>query len=60
MDIFELSKIVAGGDEAVTTEMQWNSLLQTHVQCQPCGRQFSQIHVRDCLRRGEVFSFCSE
>jgi len=44
MDIFDLSEIVAEDDEAVTTEMQWNSLLQTHVQCQPCGRQFCQIH----------------
>jgi len=43
MDIFELSEIVVGGDEAVTMEMQQNGLLQTHVQCQPCGRQLSQI-----------------
>jgi len=27
MDIFDLSEIVAGGDEVVTMEIQWNSLL---------------------------------
>ena len=43
MDIFELSEIVAGGDEAVTTEMQRNGLLRTDVHCQPCGRQLTQI-----------------
>ena len=43
-----------------TTEMQRSSLLQTHVQCQACGRQFSEIRVRDYLWHGEVFSFCSE
>jgi len=27
MDIFDLSEFVAGGDEVVTMEIQWNSLL---------------------------------
>jgi len=47
MDMFDLSEIVVGGDEAVTTGMQRNSLLRTHVQCQPYGRQFYQIRKKD-------------
>jgi len=54
MVIFDLSVIVVGGDEAVTTEMQRNSLLRTHVQCQPYGRQFYQIRKKGSMT-GFVF-----
>ena len=54
MDMFDLSEIVVGGDEAVTTEMQRNRLLRTHVQCQPYGRQFYQIRKKGSMT-GFVF-----
>ena len=43
MDIFELSEIVAGGNEAVTAYLQSHGMLRTAGQCQPCGRPFTQI-----------------
>jgi len=51
MDIFDISELIAGSNEAMIMYMQRNSRLQMHVQCQPCSWPFTQVQQMGTVRQ---------
>jgi len=52
MDIFEFSRLVSGGDEALVHYFQEHRLLRKSVRCIPCNRTYTLVK-----HKGSVISY---
>ena len=49
MDIFDFSRYVTAGNDAMVADFQQRGLLRQTFQCQPCGRPYSQVRWKGSL-----------